>query len=218
LEQLKRKPVHAVDLGAGTGQATRPLTEYFERVSAVEPDPRLAEKAGLSTNAEIFVKAAEKADFPPGSVDAVITATAFHWMDQPLICRKVANWLGDGGVFFPFAYDAFDVEGEAGELYRSEFEKWAPYRDRRLLECYDYERALKSSGVFQTVDPFAFKSRREISTAAAAGLISTFSFARDYARDNGGDAYFQSLGEKLKMLGETVSFVVPVIGAAAVKA
>ena len=218
LEHLSSGCTRAVDLGAGTGQATRKLAALFARVTAVEPDARLAKEARLPSHAEIVVQSAEDASFEPASVDAVVSATAFHWMNQPLICRRAAQWLKSGGVFFPFAYDAFEVDGAAGDLYRAEFAKWAAYRDRRLIDCYDYRRPLEDSGAFESVVPFSFKSRHEISHEAAAGLISTFSFARDYARDNGGEAYFQTLKEKLKTLGETVSFVVPVIGALGVKA
>ncbi|MEZ5892849.1 MAG: class I SAM-dependent methyltransferase, partial [Parvularculaceae bacterium] len=132
----------AVDLGAGSGQATRRLATLYDRVVAVEPDSRLAGDGAFAANVAVEVKAAEEADFPAGSVDAVISATAFHWMDQPLVCRHVARWLKPGGAFFPFAFDAFEVEGEAGEIYKSEFKKWAAYRDRRLIDCYDYLRAL----------------------------------------------------------------------------
>lgn len=209
--------VRAVDLGAGTGQATRALAGLFDRVSAVEPDARLAQAARLPENADLIVQPAETADFAPDSIDAVIAATAFHWMDQPLICRNAVRWLKSGGVFFPFAFEAFEVEGAAGDFYNAEFRKWTTFRDRRLLECYDYVRALEESDAFDAVIPFASRSRHEIAYEAAAGLISTFSFARDYARAEGGEDYFERVAESLSGFGETVSFSVPVIGALGVK-
>lgn len=209
--------MRAIDLGAGSGQATRMLARLFGHVTAVEPDARLVREAGLSDNVEFIVKSAETADFARGSIDAVISATAFHWMDQPLICRKAAGWLKPGGVFFPFAFDAFEVEGAAEDFYKTEFEKWTAYRDRRLVECYDYVRALRNAGAFAPVIPFAHKARHKISVEAAAGLFSTFSFARAYARENGGDDYFKSLAGALAGFGEPVSFSVPVIGALGVK-
>ncbi len=208
---------HAVDLGAGTGQATRALAGLFDRVTALEPDERLAQGARLPGNAEMIVQAAEAADFAHGCIDAVISATAFHWMDQPLICRKAAGWLKPGGVFFPFAFDVFEVGGAASGFYAAEFRKWTAYRDRRLLDCYDYQRALEESGAFATVAPFAHKFRHEVASCDAMGLIATFSYARDYARAEGGEDYFKKIGEALASFGETICFTVPVTGALGVK-
>ncbi|WP_375203952.1 class I SAM-dependent methyltransferase [Hyphococcus sp.] len=208
----------AADLGAGSGQATRRLAGLFDEVIAVEPDGRLAGDAGLPENAVIEVKAAEAAIFDEASLDAVISATAFHWMDQKLICNNVARWLKRGGAFFPFAFDAFEVAGAASDYFADEFDKWRVYRDRRLVENYDYGKVLKESDVFSSVTPYRQSLRHELPSAAAAGLISTFSFARDYARDHGGDDYFQSVKDTLTGYGETVTFITPIIGALGLKA
>jgi SAM-dependent methyltransferase len=213
-----RGSLRAVDLGAGSGQATQALAKLFEHVTAVERDARLAGEARLPVNAEIEIVAAEAADFETGSIDAVISATAFHWMDQPVICRSVANWLKPGGVFFPFAFDAFQVEGPTSEFYEAEFAKWASFRDCRLVECYDYKSALEESGVFAKVIPYAQNVRHELPSDVAAGVISTFSFVRAYARAYDGDGYHSKLKETIMRFGETLVFTVPIVGALGVKA
>ncbi|GJL91988.1 class I SAM-dependent methyltransferase [Hyphococcus sp.] len=209
--------LRAVDLGAGSGQATQALSKLFEHVVAVEPDARLAGEARLTENVDVKITAAETASFEANSLDAVISATAFHWMDQPAICRNVAAWLKPRGVFFPFAFDAFRIDGRAGKFYDSEFAKWAPYRDRRLVECYDYKSALEKSKAFARVIPYAQEVRRELPSEMAAGIVSTFSFVRAYAREHGGDKYHQSLKETMAQFGETIVSTVPIIGALGVK-
>lgn len=218
LHHLKSGQTRAVDLGAGSGQATQTLAAYFDKVIAVEPDARLAGTARLPPNVELEIKTAEAADFDEASIDAVISATAFHWMDQALICANVAQWLKPGGVFFPFAFDAFEMEGEAGAFYRGEFEKWKAFRDRRLVECYNYERALKDSGAFGTVIPYRMTLRHRLPPEQAAGLISTFSFARDHARATGdAEGYFRFVKDAFLRAGDAVTFTVPVIGALGVR-
>lgn len=208
----------AIDLGAGTGQATRALAMDFARVIAIEPDERLAREAPLPDNAEIRVLAAEDAAFDDAGVDAVIAATAFHWMDQTKICRNVTRWLKPGGVFFPFAFDAFDVDGAAKEIYDAEFAKWDAFRDRRLIENYDYEKPLREIGAFAKVIPFRREEVFALPAPLAAGLVSTFSYARAYAASTGdADGYFNDLKARLCALGETVSLIVPVIGAVGLK-
>lgn len=218
LSHITSGRICAVDLGAGSGQATRKLSRLFDEVIAVEPDGRLVEDSRLPANVKIQLNAAETVDFASESLDAVISATAFHWMDQMLICYNAARWLKPGGAFFPFALDAFQVAGEASDYFADEFGKWRPYRDQRLVDCYDYGAALRESGAFASVIPYRQILRHELPSAAAAGLISTFSFARDYARDHGGENYFQSVKDTLTGFGETVTFIVPIIGALGLKA
>ncbi len=209
---------HAVDLGAGSGQATRALAALFERVTAVEPDARLAGETQPMDNVAIRIAAAEAVEFSAESIDAVISATAFHWMDQPTICRHAHSWLRPGGVFFPFAFDAFEVKGPANSFYAAEFAKWAAYRDQRLVDCYDYTAALEESGLYARVIPYAHRMRREIPAQIAAGIVSTFSFVRAYAREHGGDEYHKKLSETLSAFGDVIVFDIPIIGALGIKA
>ncbi|WDI30511.1 class I SAM-dependent methyltransferase [Hyphococcus flavus] len=208
----------AVDLGAGSCQATRKLVRLFDYVVAVEPDARQAAEAQISENAEIRIASAEDVTFEAKSIDAVVSATAFHWMNQPLICRKVASWLKPDGVFFPFAFDRFEIEGEVGEFYNTEFEKWKEYRDRRIVECYDYTGALTNSREFEKVIPFAQNFSHTLPSEAAAGIVSTFSFARAYAKStNNAERYFQEVTDVFVKAGETVTIKTPIVGALGVK-
>lgn len=96
---------HAVDLGAGTGHATAPLLPRFEKVTAVEVDPAMAETlTGLGQNLEVIISPAEEVLFAKGSLDLVTAAMSFHWMDRDLIAGRVAEWLRSGGVFALYGY------------------------------------------------------------------------------------------------------------------
>ncbi len=208
----------AVDLGAGSGQATRALAEHFDRVVAIEPDARLAGEGDWPENARVIHTPAEEAIIAPGTVDAIISATAFHWMDQRLICKKASLWLRPGGVLFPFAFDSFRVQGAAADFYQAENNKWAAFRDQRLDDCYDYSGTLVASREFESVIPYAQTVIHVLSAGAAAGLISTFSFACEYARTlDSSEDYFRGIKEEFEAAGETVTFVVPIIGALARK-
>ena len=88
-----------VDLGAGSGQASLALAERFGRVVAIEPDARMLALMPDHPRIEKRDIAAEDADFPDGTVDAVTVATAFHWMDQPRVIANVHRWLRPGGAF-----------------------------------------------------------------------------------------------------------------------
>ena len=90
----------AMDLGAGTGKATRDLVEHFSEVIAVEPDPLMADKIRQTApQAIVRIEKAEDCRQEPGSVDLVNVATALHWMDVSVVITKVESWLRPGGIF-----------------------------------------------------------------------------------------------------------------------
>lgn len=194
LERLEGPRRRAVDLGAGTGQASVALAKRFSHVEAVEPDPRMAERIPQEDNISVRTVAAEDADFPAQSIDAVVSATAFHWMDQDRVCAAVARWLRPGGVFFPFLYGPFRMEGAAAETFRRHAALWGPFRDARLGSNVDYGKSIRESGAFEIVEFFGMEMRFPLSAESAAGFVLTMSYASAYARANGGlDAYRERL-------------------------
>ncbi len=194
LKRLQGTRAVAVDLGAGSAQATRELARRFATVVAVEPDARMAGLIPRTDNISVRIQAAEAAAFPAQSVDAVISATAFHWMDQARVCAAVARWLRPGGVFFPFLYGPFRMEGAAAETFRRHAALWGPYKDARLGSNVDYGRSIRDSGAFEIVETFGQEMRFTLTPAAAAGFILTMSYASGYARAHGGlDAYRERL-------------------------
>ena len=90
----------AVDLGAGTGQATGPLLAAGMDVLAVESGPGLASRlAARYPRAELVVARAEEADLPAASFDLAVAATSVHWMDLDVVLPKVHRALTPGGRF-----------------------------------------------------------------------------------------------------------------------
>ena len=100
IEALGLSPASEVlDLAAGTGKLTRLLTRRFSRVVAVEPLPGmrgiLEREAPL---AEVLAGSAEEIPLPADSVDAVVSAEAFHWFDGPQAVAEIARVLRPGGL------------------------------------------------------------------------------------------------------------------------
>ncbi|HYZ75840.1 MAG TPA: class I SAM-dependent methyltransferase [Gaiellaceae bacterium] len=82
-----------VDLAAGTGKLTRLLAERFDRVVAVEPDPRM--RALLDV--EAHPGTAERIPLAAESADAVCVGDAFHWFDAPAALTEIARVLRPRG-------------------------------------------------------------------------------------------------------------------------
>jgi SAM-dependent methyltransferase len=90
----------AVDLGAGTGQATAGLLEAGLEVTAVEPGAKLAaELRERHPTAQVIEATAEQADLPAASFDLAVAATAIHWMDLDLLLPRLHRALRPGGRF-----------------------------------------------------------------------------------------------------------------------
>jgi SAM-dependent methyltransferase len=85
-----RPGLHALDLGAGTGQATGPLLAAGLSVTAVEPGPRLAALLRRAhPDAEVVIARAEEAELPANTFDVVVAATSIHWMDLDVLLPRI---------------------------------------------------------------------------------------------------------------------------------
>lgn len=93
-------PAHRVlDLGAGTGKFTASLAARGLDVVAVEPSTRmLAQLRAALPGVEAHEGSAEATGLPDASVDAVVVAQAWHWVDPARAVPEVARVLRPGGT------------------------------------------------------------------------------------------------------------------------
>jgi len=93
------RPLRVVDIGAGTGQLTRTLLELGCEVTAVEPDDRMRAVLIESVGTQIAVAgSAEDLPVADGSVDAVLGAQMWHWVDPNAALPEIARVLRPGGL------------------------------------------------------------------------------------------------------------------------
>jgi len=96
-----------LEIGPGTGQLTRPLAAQGCRILAVEISPSLADVARRNLaslpHVEIVTSAFEDWALPAEPFDAVVAATAFHWLDPTTRVTKAADALRPGGVLATIA-------------------------------------------------------------------------------------------------------------------
>ena len=87
-----------LDLGAGTGKLTRQLRERGLDVVAVEPSAGMRDRLAASLpGITLLDGAAESIPLADHSVDAVVVAQAWHWMDPSRALPEVARVLTAGG-------------------------------------------------------------------------------------------------------------------------
>jgi SAM-dependent methyltransferase len=124
------RPQLVVDLGCGTGLATRAWAAIAERVVGVEPNPRMIAQAreGCDEPNVRYVEAyAADTGLPGGAADLVTCFQAFHWMEPQPALIEAARLLRRGGVFAACDYDvpplvAPEVDAAFAELLQARAE------------------------------------------------------------------------------------------------
>jgi SAM-dependent methyltransferase len=115
------RPRLVVDLGCGTGLATRAWAERAEDVVGVEPNPRMIERARMATaepNVRYVEAYAADTEVPTGQADLVTSFQAFHWMEPQPVLAEAARLLRYGGAFAACDYDVPPfVEPEVDEAF-----------------------------------------------------------------------------------------------------
>lgn len=89
-----------LEIGPGTGQATRRLLDYgASPLIALEPDPALAVhlRKSLGTRVEVLETALENARLPSDSFDLAVAASSFHWVDEERGLTNLLAALRRGG-------------------------------------------------------------------------------------------------------------------------
>jgi SAM-dependent methyltransferase len=148
-----------LEIGPGTGQATRALVERGLDVTAVELGPNLAALARRNVpeaqivNADFETWEPERADF-----DVVVSFTAFHWLDPDVKYAKSASLLRPGGTLAVAEVDHVLVEG--GDPFwvevQADFDAVVPSPDNRPPpyehEIGDLREQMEESGLFADVE------------------------------------------------------------------
>jgi SAM-dependent methyltransferase len=89
-----------LEIGPGSGRATRRLLTAGAHVTALEPDPAFAGHLRVTLDPErlaVIGVSFEDAAVPDGQVDLVVAAMAFHWVDQGVGLPKLRRVLRPGG-------------------------------------------------------------------------------------------------------------------------
>ncbi|MEW2297841.1 class I SAM-dependent methyltransferase [Streptomyces sp. NPDC006743] len=102
-----------LDVGCGTDIAARQFQAAGCRVLAIEPDHRVVEVAGR-LSAEAAVATSEAWEPVGREFDAVVSATAWHWIDPAAGAAKTAQFLRPGSRLAAF-WNVFQMPPELAE-------------------------------------------------------------------------------------------------------
>ena len=118
-----------VEIGPGTGQATADLLRRGARVTAVEIGEQMAgfleRKLGANKRLKIIRSSFEDAPLSTRAFDAVVSATAYHWVQPPARLEKPAAILKPHGRLA-----VMDTNQVASPVDRGYFERVQPIYER----------------------------------------------------------------------------------------
>lgn len=180
-----------LDLGTGTGQVIEALHRHFRDIIAVDPDAEMLETAEahlrtlISGDTALRCFRCKAEDFvpPPGwSASLVTICRAFHWMDQPLLLARLAEYVPPTGVVAVFGDRSFwEANSEWKKAIRAVIQFFLGEQRRAgsgVFSHHDrpYSEILKESP-FNRVEEFTVPVRRTWTFESVLGYLYSTTFA-----------------------------------------
>ena len=147
-----------LEIGCGTGQATRAFAERGFRVTCVELGERLAAvaRSNLAAFANVDVVHADFETWESDELfDAVVAFTSLHWIDPELRYAKPARLLSGRGILAVVETEHVRDENPFWLEVQEDYDTVVPSPTNRPPprpeEVGDLSAAIDASGVFRTI-------------------------------------------------------------------
>ena len=205
-----------VDLGCGTGLATRAWAEHGREVVGVEPNPRMLERARAATDQPnvTYVEAyGADTSLPAGRADLVTSFQSFHWMEPQPVLAEASRILRDGGVFAACDYDVPPfVEPEVDAAFAALMQTRREARQRLSASAgaanWPKDRHLdeiRASGRFRHTRELVAHGWRETDAERMIGLAASIGGHQDLLNEHApevGDAFERLRKTANRVLGD----------------
>jgi SAM-dependent methyltransferase len=179
-------PADVLEVGPGTGQATGALLARKARVTAVELGLNLSERLRQNFQTIVRLKVVwssfEQAELEPRSFDAVVSATAYHWIDESVRLRKPAELLRPGGWLAVVDTIQVAASTDGGFFERSQeiYDRYGDGSGRPTLPSPDEAASfitpeLESSELFDEPALFRYRWDQTYETTSYIDLLRSFS-------------------------------------------
>lgn len=178
------RPVRsALEIGAGTGKATRLFAGRGVRVTATEPDAAMLEELRRHVPSTVTTRRAALEDLRPGETfDLVYAAAALHWTQPEGRWSRVAALLEPGGVFASFGGPVQLADPAVAEAVRAARQPFLESDEIASPDGTPAEEAMQWPGTelarstwFTDVQQSVIERRLRMSARHFVGYLSTVS-------------------------------------------
>ncbi len=204
-----------LNVGCGTGIEARQFRAAGRTVLGVEPDPRMADFA-RGTGVEVEVATFEVWKPAGRTFDAIVSGTAWHWVDPVAGAAKAARVLRQGGVLAPFGH-VYQLPPTVADALAAAYRRVAPDSpvgfDGRsgasILDAYQglYTRAadgIRATGAFDEPVLWRYDWERTYSRDELLDLVPTSGGLTSLSPDHLADV-LAALGAAVDELGGMVT-------------
>lgn len=173
-----------IEIGPGTGKATRDLLARGVDVTAVEIGAEMSaflRRTFAGAALEVINAPFEEAALAPASFDLVTSFTAFHWIDPAVRFVKSRHVLRPGGAIGIVTTNqiASDVDRGFFDRVQPVYRKYFPDEENPPTPGEDVVpeeyRDMQSSGLFEDVTLHRYRWDQTYATAAYADLMRSYS-------------------------------------------
>lgn len=175
----------AIDCGAGNGQATVPLSQYFKQVVGVDIGANLLAAATKAEKVSYLLSTTSRLPFIANSADLITSASAAHWFDLDRFYGEVDRVLNPGGVLALWVYTYMPkvdprIDAIIDRLLKVTLAK---YMDPRLRWVTDQYENLPFPYVQEEKRNFEYSVSGDFNRFAA--VLESMSFVKDYVAQTG---------------------------------
>jgi SAM-dependent methyltransferase len=173
-----------IEIGIGTGQATKPFLDKGYELEAVELGKDLAnysrQKFRKYKNFTVYNTTFEAYETLDDSIDLIYSATAFHWIKEEIGYPKVSKLLKRNGTLALFWNRPF-VSRDTDELHQkiqNIYQKYRPSNTKIIendTERYNNRFKTIQSYGFRNVDFKLYHLTRTFSSNDYIALLNTYS-------------------------------------------
>jgi SAM-dependent methyltransferase len=173
----------ALEIGAGTGQATESFLVLGFDVTALEPGAGMAAilRRKYGENPRFRVEETLFQDYAgEGGFDLIYAATSFHWIDEEVGYPKALSLLKPGGALALFwnhpapARACASMDREIQEAYEKHT-SWPKPRPFSAEEALPRRKMALAQYGFRDADARLYESQRRLSAAEHDLLLDTYS-------------------------------------------
>jgi len=169
---------YAVEVGAGTGKATKDVARPGLELVCLEPSPQMAvvlEAKGLP-GVEVIVSTFEDWEGSAASVDLIYAAQAWHWVDRSTAYARARALLRPGGSLALMWNVPADRYAEFEGIYTTFAPHLLAEQDERIRrrDSHDWLEDMQRSG-FADLVRFTHHWSCEVSAPELRSLYSTYS-------------------------------------------